>query len=128
MKSLVYLYVALGGSIGAVSRYYLSNLIDSRGNSIFPWGTFTVNMLGCLIIGLVQALGVEKALISPNLRIFISVGLIGALTTFSTFSLETLNILRHGEFKTALLNIGGSLLIGLLAVWLGLVIGNTLSK
>jgi len=91
-------------------------------------GTFFVNIIGCFILGLVYVLGTEKLVISPNMRIFLSIGLLGAFTTFSTFSLETLNMLKGGEIKTALINVLGSMVLGLIAVWLGTICAQLLSR
>lgn len=124
----LYGFIAVGGALGALARYFLSAWIYSKSDFIFPWGTFAVNMLGCFILGLVYVWGTERMLIGPNTRAFLAVGLLGAFTTFSTFSLETLNIIKDGEFKIALLNTAGSLVLGLAAVWLGTVMAQMISK
>ncbi|MFZ5755152.1 MAG: fluoride efflux transporter CrcB [Bacillota bacterium] len=128
MHYATYAFIALGGALGALGRYFLSTWIYERGEYIFPWGTFVVNMLGCFLLGLVYVLGVEKLVINPNTRAFLAVGFLGAFTTFSTFSLETLNIIKNGQIKIALLNGAGSLLIGLVAVWLGTVAAQLITK
>lgn len=121
-------FIALGGALGAVGRYLVSTWLYDKGDFIFPWGTFAVNILGSFFLGLIYVLGTEKLIISPNVRAFLAVGFIGAFTTFSTFSLETLNIIKDGEFKLALLNVFGSFVLGLLAVWLGTAAAGYLSK
>jgi CrcB protein len=118
----------MGGALGALCRYFLSNWVYCKSDSIFPSGTFAVNMLGCFILGMVYVLGTEKLLIGPNVRSFLAVGFIGAFTTFSTFSLETINIIKNGEIRIALLNSVGSLVLGLVAVWLGTVVAELLSR
>lgn len=128
MNYTLYAMIGLGGALGAVARYALSTWIYQRYFYTFPWGTFVVNILGCFLLGIVYVLGVEKLMISPNTRLFISVGFIGAFTTFSTFSLETLNILKNGEIKIALFNSFGSLVLGLFAVWLGMILTQLLIK
>lgn len=128
MNYALYSCIALGGAIGAVARYIFSTWIYSKGDFVFPWGTFAVNILGCFVLGLVYVWGTEKLVISPNTRAFLSVGVIGAFTTFSTFSLETLNILKDGEIRIALLNTVGSIVLGLLAVWFGTVVAGLISK
>lgn len=127
MNYTMYGFIALGGALGAIGRYLLSTYVYSKSDSIFPWGTFVVNILGCFILGMVYIWGTEKMAISSNIRTFLAIGLLGAFTTFSSFSLETLNIIRDGEIRIALLNIGGSIVLGLLAVWLGTVFAEMLS-
>jgi len=124
MQYALYGVVALGGALGALGRYVLSTWIANRGNYLFPWGTFVVNILGCFLLGLIYVLGTEKLLINPQLRSMITVGFLGAFTTFSTFSLEAFNLLRNGEVIMALLYIFGSIAVGLIGVWLGIIVGN----
>lgn len=120
MSVTTYFYIALGGALGALSRSVLSTWVYERANSYFPWGTFAVNILGCYILGFVYMLGADKLAISSNIRIFLTVGFLGAFTTFSTFSLETFYIFKSGEIRVALLNILGSMVFGLIAVLLGI--------
>lgn len=89
MQLLVFVSVAVGGALGALSRYHLSAWILSRSVGLFPYGTFTVNILGCFFIGLLYPLGDN---LSPQSRVFLSSGFLGAFTTFSTFSLETIEL------------------------------------
>jgi CrcB protein len=124
----VYLVIGLGGALGAIARYVLSSWIYQKYFYTFPWGTFVVNMLGCFVLGIVYVLGVENLVTSPNTRLFISVGFLGAFTTFSTLSLETLNLIKSGEIIVAVLNGLGSLLVGLIAVWLGMSLTQLLLK
>lgn len=128
MNYALYGFIALGGALGALGRYLLSTWVYNKGDFIFPWGTFVVNILGCFTLGMVYVWGMEKLAIGSNMRAFLAVGFIGAFTTFSTFSLETLNIIKDGEFKIALLNTLGSVILGLFAVWLGTVIAELLSR
>ncbi len=118
------LYIAVGGALGAVARYLLSTWIYSRVEQIYPFGTFAVNMLGCFLLGLIFKLILEKSIMSSELRLMITVGIIGAFTAFSTFSLETLTLFRENNITTALLYVGASIVVGLLAVWLGVVTAN----
>jgi len=120
------LYIALGGALGAVSRYLVSTWITNKTEHIFPWGTFTVNILGSFFLGLIFVLTLEKSVISPQSRMLISIGFLGAFTTFSTFTLETLNIIKEGNISLAFLNIGGSVTLGLLAVWFGVTVAQYL--
>lgn len=113
------LIVALGGGIGAVSRYLTSNWAIARFGADFPYGTLIVNIFGCFIIGLFMALAVDRLNISPYWRLFVTVGFLGGLTTFSSFSYETLNLLEKSMLLPAFYNIGLNLFGGLVAAWLG---------
>ena len=124
----LYLIIGLGGALGAAARYALSSWILQKYLHSFPLGTFTVNILGCFLLGIVYVLGVEVLVLNPNTRLFISIGFLGAFTTFSTFSLETLNIIKNGEFKIALYYGLGSVVLGLFAVWLGMSVTQFLLK
>ncbi|OGF45449.1 MAG: hypothetical protein A2452_08790 [Candidatus Firestonebacteria bacterium RIFOXYC2_FULL_39_67] len=101
---LRYLYVALGGAIGSMLRYAVSGLDFKLSNGIFPASTLIVNLFGSLIIGFLWGM-FERFEFSPILRVFLFVGILGGFTTFSSFSLENLNLLRDGEVKTAVLYI-----------------------
>ncbi len=118
---MAYLWVALGGALGSVSRYTVAGWVSAHYPS-FPWGTFTVNVSGALIIGFFLTLAEERYLISPQLRVFIASGFLGGYTTFSTLSWETMGLLRDGPMFPALLNAVGSLLAGLVAVYAGIVL------
>lgn len=113
------LFVALGGSIGALSRYLVSNFVNNKAQVLFPLGTFTVNIIGCFIMGALFIFSQEK-IVSPHLKLVIGVGFLGAFTTFSTFSLDTFTLLKENNVSLALLNVGVSVIVGLLAVWLGI--------
>jgi CrcB protein len=115
------LLVALGGALGSVARYKLSGLvlhhtIDWR----FPAGTFAVNILGCLVAGVLAGLAEEHDLLSPEARILLFSGLLGGFTTFSAFGLETMFLLKRGDFAIAAANVLLSVAAGLAALWLGL--------
>ena len=112
------LYVGLGGFIGAIGRYWLTGLAQ-RLSSGFPLGTLVVNVLGSFVIGFLATLFLEKILVTMEWRLFILIGLLGAFTTFSTFSWESLSLLRNGDWGFALLYVGGNLVGCLLAVWAG---------
>ena len=113
------LVVGIGGFIGAVSRYGLSGLVHRLYTGPLPLGTLTVNVLGCLVIGAVMALVEDSQLFSPNARLFVSIGLLGSLTTFSTFGYETIELLRDNMLRLALLSILANVVLGVAAVWLG---------
>ncbi len=113
--------VGLGGFVGAVSRFWVSGLAQ-RMSDRFPLGTLSVNLLGSFILGLLATLFLEKVIVGQELRLFLLVGLLGAFTTYSTFSLETLNLLRSGEWLFAGFNIVLNVMGALIAVWAGVSI------
>lgn len=116
-----YLWIALGGALGSVARYGLSSLIAVRIGEVFPWGTLVVNITGCFVIGFFAGLtGPEgRVMVAPDLRQFVLVGVCGGYTTFSSFSLQTLNLIRNGDFVRGGGNVLGSVVACLFAVWLG---------
>ena len=118
---MTYLWIAIGGAIGSVGRYWLSGLIANRFGSTFPWGTIIVNVTGCLVIGFFNTLtGTEgRWLASPTARTFFMIGICGGYTTFSSFSLQTLNLANDGEWLYAGANILYSVALCLAGVWLG---------
>ena len=121
------LYIALGGAIGALLRYGISGLPYRYLNGVFPWGTLSVNFLGSFAIGFLWGT-FERFDISPNLRAFIFIGILGSFTTFSTYSLESFNLLRDGEIKLALSNILISNALCLSVVFLGFVMSRYLAN
>ena len=119
MKELI--LVGGGSFIGGVTRYFLSGwLLHHYPEQRFPIGTFAVNFLGCLLIGILAGLAEHQHVISQNLRLFLITGLLGGFTTFSAFGYETLYLARTGSMDLALINIGLSVVVCLAAVWLGL--------
>ncbi|ABN61656.1 fluoride efflux transporter CrcB [Shewanella baltica] len=112
------LLVALGGSIGAVFRYLISIFMIQVFGSSFPFGTLLVNVLGSFLMGVIYALG-QMSHISPEFKALIGIGLLGALTTFSTFSNETLLLLQEGDWLKATLNVVLNLSLCLFMVYLG---------
>lgn len=113
-----FVIIAIGGAIGSVFRYWASGLDYRWSNGIFPISTFVINASGSLVIGFLWGL-FERYSLSPNLRHFLFIGLLGGYTTFSTFSLETFNLLRDGENGIALMNILLSNAAGILFVFIG---------
>lgn len=120
------LAIAGGGALGAVLRFGMSSNIYRVLGRDFPYGTLTVNVLGSLLMGLFFVLIVERGMLSAEWRSVIMIGLLGAFTTFSTFSIETLTLLESGELSRAALNIFLSVALCLAATWLGLVMGRQL--
>jgi CrcB protein len=125
-----YLFIAVGGALGSVLRYWLSGVVAHRWGEAFPLGTLLVNISGSLVIGfLFTATGTEgRWLMGPGARAFLMVGICGGYTTFSSFSLQTLNLLHEGEWLYAGLNILGSVALCLIAVWLGHALAQTLNR
>jgi fluoride exporter len=115
-------FVALGGAIGSVTRYLASNWMAERFGADFPLGTLLVNIIGCFIIGLFMAMATERLSISPYWRLLIAVGFLGGLTTFSSFSYETLRLVQDADIMRAFYNVGFNLVGGFFATWLGIII------
>lgn len=122
-----YFIVALGASIGGMARYWLSSAVYKFLPASFPYGTLSVNVLGSFIIGFIIFYLEAKEIISPSMKIFLTVGFCGGFTTFSTFALETLNLLRNSEYLLALLNAAGNFFLSLLGVFLALVLSRYLT-
>ena len=118
MDIKVLLIVGSGGFVGAVSRYLVSGWVQEFLKNPFPYGTMAVNSIGSLILGILAGLS-QKVIVSPNIRLFLGIGLLGAFTTFSTFSYETMMLLRSQSYGEALLNVGVSLVAGIIAVYAG---------
>jgi CrcB protein len=113
------LVVGLGGFLGAATRYLLGGLVYRWVPATFPWATFAINVTGCFGIGLIVALADERMALGPGLRLFLTVGVLGGYTTFSTFGYETIALLREGSVGAASFNVMGQVALGLLAVWAG---------
>jgi CrcB protein len=114
-----YLYIALGGALGSIARYWVGATIASRAGTRFPWGTFVINMTACIIIGFSMTWLGKRAGLSPAWRFLVPIGFIGAYSTFSTYEWETLSSIRAGAFGIASVYAVGSLILGLAAVWCG---------
>jgi CrcB protein len=114
------LLVFLGGTIGAPVRYLLDRAVQRRHESVFPWGTLTVNLVGCLVLGLLT--GAARSL-PADMVVFAGTGICGAFTTFSTFGYETTRMLEEGSLREAGLNASVSLFAGVLAAAAGYALG-----
>ena len=120
------IFIAIGGAAGAVLRYSASLSIYSLLGRGFPYGTLFVNVSGSLLMGLLSVIMMERLDMAPEWRAAVLVGVLGSFTTFSTFSIETLNLLEQGDLMRAMANIVLSILVCLLAVWFGVMIGRQL--
>ena len=125
-----YLLVALGGALGTIARYALSGFVATHFGETFPWGTMIINITGSLVIGFFATLtGPDgRVFVGTEIRQFVMMGLCGGFTTFSSFSLQTLNLARDGELGLALANVGLSVFLCLLAVWVGHIIAEHLNQ
>ncbi len=111
--------VAMGGAIGSMARYGVSSLVVKQVNPVnFPWGTFSVNILGCMLAGVFLLVAESMQSISQEARLFVVTGLLGGFTTFSAFGIETLGLLRRGEMLIAISYASLSIIVGVLAMWL----------
>ena len=118
--------VALGGAIGATTRWLLDRLIERHSESVFPWSTFTINVTGCFVIGvLVEAL-VDRHHVPAWIRVGLVVGVIGGYTTFSTFAQEAFSLIESDDVGVALLYATTSVVLGILAVYAGTLLGRAL--
>ena len=129
---LTYVWIALGGAIGSVMRFAMNGMVSQRFGETFPWGTLLINVCGSFLIGILGALTSAEGPLKPETRAFtvqfFIVGICGGYTTFSSFSLQTLNLIRAGQ----LLHAGGNVLLSvslcMVAVWLGYLLGSAVSS
>jgi CrcB protein len=129
---IAYLWVAIGGALGSVGRFWLSGLVASRFGETFPWGTLVINVTGSFIIGLIGAIAVPEGRLDSQSRAFatqfLMIGICGGYTTFSSFSWQTLRLLQDREWLYAGGNILLSVILCMIAVWLGYALGSALSS
>jgi len=123
---MTFALVGFGGLIGASSRYAVGRWVnDMAGNPAFPYGTLAVNVIGCLLIGVLAGLAATRNIIGVDARAFLIVGLLGGFTTYSAFGLETVELIRRGDFFVSLSNVALQITLGLAAVWAGLKIADS---
>jgi fluoride exporter len=124
-----YIWVAVGGAIGTIGRYWLSGVVASLAGETFPWGTLVINVSGSFVIGFFAALtGPDgRVFVGSNARQFVMIGLCGGFTTFSSFSLQTLNLMNDGEWFRAGGNIVLSVVLCLIAVWVGFMLASSIN-
>jgi CrcB protein len=118
---MIYVWIAIGSAIGGVARFWCSGLVANLIGATFPWGTLVVNAVGSFVIGFFATVTAPdgRIFVGSDARQFIMSGICGGFTTFSSFSLQTLNLVRDGEMVLAGANIAGSVVLCLVAVWLG---------
>ena len=112
--------VAVGGGIGATTRYLVSTWAAEKFGTDFPYGTLIVNVVGCFIIGAFMTLATERLIVSPYWRLLVTVGFVGGLTTFSSYSYETLKLLEEANIMMAMYNLLANVMMGFLATWVGI--------
>ena len=120
------LLIGLGGFAGAIARYLVDGVVSDRTGGAFPWGTLVINLTGSFVLGLLFAMTAERAILPAEIRGPVMIGFLGAYTTFSTFMLESWRLVESGAWGLALVNLGGSVLLGLIAVVAGLTLGRAL--
>jgi CrcB protein len=109
--------VAIGGAVGSVSRYLLSTVVLRASGSLFPLGTFAVNVIGCMVFGALVGAAEQRVALTPEVRTFLLVGVLGGFTTFSSYAFESVALLQDGQFAAAAFNIVGQVAAGLLGFW-----------
>ena len=120
MQLGILIAIALGGAIGSLTRYFVAGAVQSAAWPGFPWGIFVVNISGGFLMGVIVELSALKLNLSPELRAFLTVGILGGYTTFSTFSLDSVLLIERGQWLNAAAYIGGSALLSIAALFAGL--------
>ena len=128
-----YIVIGLGGALGSMLRFGVGSLIDSnvqKTGYLFPWGTIVVNITGCFVIGFIYTIstGEGRLLLSPLTRNFITIGILGGYTTFSSFSLQTLTLAQSGQGWSAAANVLLSVVLCLVGVWLGAMLAGSMNQ
>jgi CrcB protein len=118
-----YLFIGLGGFLGSIARFGLASIIQTKTESLFPYGTMFVNIIGCFLIGLLMTLFQERIDVSQNVRLLLIIGVLGGFTTFSSFSYDTFAMFRSGNLFGAGMNITVSMIGCLVATWTGFYAG-----
>ena len=118
--------IACAGALGTLARYGLSGLVHAAGARDFPWGTLVLNIIGCLLFGFLWSVMESRSGIGTAAKVIVLTGFMGAFTTFSTFSLETLHLMRDRQFLFAAANVGANCVLGLMVAALGMIIGRAI--
>ncbi|HVC89705.1 MAG TPA: fluoride efflux transporter CrcB [Acidobacteriaceae bacterium] len=122
-----YMYIAVGGALGAIARFWIGSAVANRLGTKFPYGTFVINITACVIIGFSLTFLAKRTDLNPAWRFLVPIGFIGAYSTFSSYEWETVSTLRSGDFSMAALYAFGSLFLGLVAVWCGILLAEVIS-
>jgi CrcB protein len=122
-----YFYIALGGSLGSLARYWVGSTVANRMGTRFPYGTFVINITACIVIGFSLTFLSKRSELSPTWRFLVPVGFVGAYSTFSTFEWETYSSLQTGAFLIAGLYVVLSFVLGLVGVWCGVLLAKAIS-
>lgn len=122
-----YLYIAIGGSLGAIARYWVGSAVTGKLGTRFPYGTFIVNLTACIIIGFSLELLGKHTDLNPAWRYLIPTGFVGAYSTFSTFEWETFTSLQIGSFAVAGIYVVSSVIVGLVGIWCGVLMAGAVS-
>jgi CrcB protein len=122
-----YMYIAVGGALGAIARYWVDSAVAMRLGTKFPYGTFVINMTACVIIGFTLTFFARQTDLNPAWRFLIPIGFVGAYSTFSSYEWEIVSTLRDGNFAMASLYAFGSLFLGLVAIWFGILLAEIIS-
>jgi CrcB protein len=118
------LLIAIGGALGSVARYLFSLSVQRAAGTLFPVGTFAVNVVGCLVFGAIAGAAEQRVQLDPAVRMLLLVGVLGGFTTFSTYAFESLSLVRDGQFAWAAINVAGQVVGGLVGMWAGYVLTN----
>ena len=118
------LLVAIGGALGSVARYAFSLSVQRASGTLFPIGTFAVNVVGCFVFGAIAGAAEQRVQLTPELRLFLLVGVLGGFTTFSSYAFESFALIRDGQFAWSAINVAGQVFAGLFGLWAGYVLTN----
>ncbi|MGC4082815.1 MAG: fluoride efflux transporter CrcB [Vicinamibacterales bacterium] len=121
---MIILLIAIGGAIGAVARYLLTGAVLRTLGTLFPAGTFVVNVVGCAVFGAITGLAQDRITLGPEMRAFLLAGILGGFTTFSSYMNESVVLVREGQFVWAGLNLGGQVVVGFVAFWMAFSIAS----
>lgn len=124
MNILNIFLIAIGGALGSVARYLISTFVLRTTGTLFPLGTFVVNVIGCLAFGAIAGAASQRVQLAPALRLFLLTGILGGFTTFSSYAFESFTLVRDGQFLWASLNVAGQVIAGLAGMWAGYVVTN----
>jgi fluoride exporter len=116
------LLIAIGGALGSVARYLFSLSVQRASGSLFPFGTFAVNVVGCIVFGAIAGAAEQRVQLAPEVRLFLLVGVLGGFTTFSSYAFESFALVRDGQFAWAAINLAGQVVAGFAGMWAAYVL------